>query len=274
VTGRMLNVGCGECFHPDWENADLAPTRPEVHRVDVTRGLPYGPESFDVVYHSHVLEHLDRRGAELLLLECWRVLANGGILRVVVPDLESICRLYLDRLDRARAGDVEAVADHGWMTLELLDQLVRDRPGGELGRRLASKLENEDFVRSRVDASLIDGPAPVPTLGPRPRRSLARGLARRLTQGRMHLARSSALVTAGHRGARAFDEGSFRATGEVHRWMYDELSLGDLLGSCGFQEVKRVDAFTSAIPGWDAYALDGREGVVRKPDSLFMEAKK
>ncbi len=270
----MLNIGCGECFHPDWENIDLAPTRSEVRRVDVTRGLPYGPETFDVVYHSHVLEHLDRSGAELLLLDCWRVLTNGGTLRVAVPDLESICRLYLDRLDRARAGDTEAAEDHSWMTLELLDQLVRDRPGGELGRRLASELENEDFVRSRVDAALIDGPAPGPPSDARPKRSLGRGLARRLSQGRMHLARSSALVTVGPRGARAFDEGSFRATGEVHRWMYDEVSLGALLASCGFSDVKRLDAFTSAIPGWETYELDGGEGIVRKPDSLFMEATK
>jgi 2-hydroxychromene-2-carboxylate isomerase len=41
-----------------------------------------------VVYHSHVLEHLPKDAAPRFVGECYRVLAEGGILRVVVPDLD------------------------------------------------------------------------------------------------------------------------------------------------------------------------------------------
>ena len=38
------------------------------------------------------------------------MLAPGGLLRVVVPDLETIARLYLKNLDEAVAGDAEAAS--------------------------------------------------------------------------------------------------------------------------------------------------------------------
>ena len=68
--------------------------------------------------------------------------------------------------------------------------------------------------------------------------------------------------------------GRFRRSGEIHQWMYDRFSLSQLLTSCGFREVCSVSAFESGISDWPSYNLDGADGVVRKPDSLFMEALK
>jgi hypothetical protein len=67
---------------------------------------------------------------------------------------------------------------------------------------------------------------------------------------------------------------AFRSQGEVHHWMYDRYSLKVLLESCGFKDVKRQSAFDSAIPHWNSFELDGKGREVRKPDSLFMEARK
>jgi predicted SAM-dependent methyltransferase len=50
--------------------------------------------SVEVIYSSHVLEHLDQREVELYLKEAWRVLCPGGILRLVVPDLALIIDKY------------------------------------------------------------------------------------------------------------------------------------------------------------------------------------
>src|SRR5262245_1221859 len=90
-----LNIGCGARFHPAWINLDLAPQHPSILQHDVTLPLPFPAEGFDAVYHAHVLEHLPRERARFCLSECARVLRPGGILRVVVPDLEQIARLYL-----------------------------------------------------------------------------------------------------------------------------------------------------------------------------------
>ena len=83
----MLNLGCGKIFHPDWVNVDLISNNPHVVAFDLNLGIPFAAESFDIVYHSHILEHLERPYAEHLLQECFRVLKPGGLLRVVVPDL-------------------------------------------------------------------------------------------------------------------------------------------------------------------------------------------
>ena len=68
-------------------------------------------------------------------------------------------------------------------------------------------------------------------------------------------------------------ETKFRSSGELHRWMYDRLSLGRLLREAGFARIKVCGPAESAIHGFADFGLDTDEkGVVRKPDSLFMEA--
>ena len=99
---RLLNIGCGAHYHPAWTNIDVAPASKEVLPWDVKKGLPFKDDSFDVVYHSHVLEHLSPQDASPFLRETARVLKPAGMTRVVVPDLEQIVRLYLEKLEAAR----------------------------------------------------------------------------------------------------------------------------------------------------------------------------
>jgi len=62
---------------------------------DIRKPLPFRDNSADAVYASHVLEHLYREQGQQLARECFRVLAPGGIVRLVVPDLNAIVREYL-----------------------------------------------------------------------------------------------------------------------------------------------------------------------------------
>jgi predicted SAM-dependent methyltransferase len=89
---RYLNLGCGNRYHPAWVNMDLHPRGRGVPIYDLAQGIPMDDSSFDVVYHSHVLEHIPSLAALPFIQECCRVLRPGGILRVVVPDLERICQ--------------------------------------------------------------------------------------------------------------------------------------------------------------------------------------
>lgn len=69
---------------------------PESTRVhDLTKGIPHEDGSVDVVYSSHMLEHLGPDQADFLLSEVWRVLKAGGTLRLIVPDLASAVQAYL-----------------------------------------------------------------------------------------------------------------------------------------------------------------------------------
>ncbi|HEV8435098.1 MAG TPA: methyltransferase domain-containing protein [Thermoanaerobaculia bacterium] len=250
---RYLNLGCGEHFRRDWTNVDFRSRDAAVQAHDITQGLSFAAASFDVVYHSHLLEHLRREQVAAFLSECHRVLRPGGVMRVVVPDLERIARAYLAALD---AGDA---ANHEWTVLEMYDQAVRETPGGEMVAVLSRQpLPNEAFILERCGAeaaAIIDA-------------SRSRAGSR---SKRRRLARAIDAIPL----LRDLRRGRFRRSGEVHHWMYDRLSLGRLLQSAGFADIRLETAATSRIAGWPQFELDtDGAGNVRKPDSLFMEGSK
>ncbi len=91
-----LHIG-GEIAHADWKIFNIA-AGPQVdyvgHCADLSR---FADASVAEIYASHVVEHL-RFKTELpaALREFHRVLAPGGSLRVSVPDLATLCKLFLD----------------------------------------------------------------------------------------------------------------------------------------------------------------------------------
>src|SRR5713226_7089105 len=131
-TRMLLNLGCGERCHPDWINVDLTAGRSGVIAHDLAKGIPFSSESADAVYLAALFEHIRRNDAASFLREIYRVLKPGGIVRVGVPDFEKICRIYLEKLEAALAGDKQAVYDYDWIVLEMLDQMVRETSGGSM----------------------------------------------------------------------------------------------------------------------------------------------
>ena len=244
----FLNLGCGARFHKDWVNLDIAPTEPErVISHNLLEPLPFADGTFSAVYHSHVLEHLPKAAADSLIAECRRTLHPGGTLRVVVPDLETIAKLYLDYLSGAWAGDKAAIERHEWMTLEVLDQLTREQSGGEMLKHWKQQpMPAESFVLERMGGEV---------------------------RGVLEMLRKP--VSRAPRPAPQTPEevGRFRAGGEVHKWMYDRVSLKALLLRHRFSNIAVCSATESSIPGWASFQLDcDPEGNPRKPDSLFVEA--
>ncbi len=61
---------------------------------DMTYGIPLPDESVDYVFSSHFLEHLTKAGGEQLMTETLRVLRPGGVVRILVPDLEQAIAAY------------------------------------------------------------------------------------------------------------------------------------------------------------------------------------
>lgn len=271
---NLVNLGCGSTYREGWINLDLEPPAPEVRKWDLRRGIPLAPGSVDAVYMSHVLEHLSRSDAKAVLLDALRVLRSGGVIRVVVPDLELQCREYLAALEAVVHAEPGAEARDEWMRLELLDQMVRSRVGGDLLEHiLAAPPAQRDFIRRRIGAEAdVYWEKPEAAPGVRLPRS---GLLHRLPNWiRRKLAAAAVRVIAGPAAAAAFHEGLFRNSGEVHRWMYDRVSLDRLLRDTGFASYRVVDAWTSGIPSFARYELDAAGRQVRKPDSIFVEAVK
>jgi predicted SAM-dependent methyltransferase len=241
----MCNLGCGSRHHPDWINLDFHGDGSSVFSWDLQQGLPLPDRSCDVIYSSHAIEHFTRDGASRFLTECRRVLKSGGTLRVVAPDLEGITRAYLACLEAARSGATGAADRYEWITIELLDQLVRHSGGGEMLKYWAQEsVPAEDFVAARV--------------GTEYRR------ARTYWKGR----------PVPERTLNAYEVGRFRLGGEVHQWMYDSYSLERLLSECGYVDPHSCSAGESAIPSFATYGLDTEpDGSTYKPDSFFIEAK-
>jgi SAM-dependent methyltransferase len=263
---RFLNLGCGERFHPDWVNLDLHLAGPAVRRWDLRDELPFADGFFDVVYHSHVLEHFHRAEGLRLLKQCHRVLRSGGTIRVAVPDLERIARLYLEALEGSLTGDPAWRARYEWMLLEMYDQTVRETSGGEmLAYVRRDPLPEAGFVAARLGGELRRMTAP-------PASSPAR---RSFSALPSFVLRQIARLALGRGRLCAYDLGQFRLSGEVHRWMYDRYSLARSLEGVGFAGAEVVGAAESRIPGWAGFHLDTEpDGSVYKPDSLYMEAVK
>ena len=123
-----LNIGCGDAPTPGWTNYDNSPAvrlarwplltgglrsvglidagnvafiancrRLGISHANAARRIPHANGTVDVVYSSHMIEHLDRWEAESFLAECLRVLKPGGVLRLVAPDLRWTILEYMEK---------------------------------------------------------------------------------------------------------------------------------------------------------------------------------
>jgi len=125
-----INIGCGQTPTKGWRNYDNSlsirfakiPILPDLLRKlrflessqyqfiqfvrenkieygDATKGLSIQDASVDVLYSSHMLEHLDRNEATKFLKEALRILRPGGIIRIAVPDIKRQVTQYVDSCD-------------------------------------------------------------------------------------------------------------------------------------------------------------------------------
>ena len=64
--------------------------------LDATKALPFADETFDLIYASHVLEHVAWYQLESVLAEWVRILKVGGSIEVWLPDGLKICKAFVD----------------------------------------------------------------------------------------------------------------------------------------------------------------------------------
>ncbi len=283
---KALNLGCGRRYHPDWVNIDFKSHSDTVIGHNLYQGIPAENNTHDLVYHSHLLEHFPKDHAPKFLQECRRVLKPGGVLRVVVPDLEGIIQQYMTSLEKALAGKPGWDTNYDWMMLELLDQTVRQSPGGAMATYLKQEgIPNANFVIQRlgVEATRLMGAKTSNikrhSTGPSP--SGVKQWVETWVKPVYRLLRYSAyrretmLKTVLGQEYETLQLGRFRQRGEVHQWMYDRYSLKRLLEQCGFVDIVQRTATDSYIADWASFNLDTEpDGSTYKPDSLFMEARK
>lgn len=257
---KCLNIGCGCRYNSSWVNIDINPVDKDVIGYDINKRIPFTDNSFDVVYHSHLIEHIPKKRAESFIKDCVRIVRPGGIMRVVVPDLEQIARMYLKSLEQAVSGSEGWAANYEWMMLEMYDQAVRNQPGGDMAAFLAKEhIPNKDFIIARIGVEARNFMETGSNTRPRDGRFLKK-IYRVLRFGRDYM---------------PVKIGRFRLSGEVHQWMYDRYSLSVLLEKCGMTDIIQRSATESYLQDWVKWNLDTEtDGTIYKPDSLYMEGKK
>ncbi|MDD5570030.1 MAG: methyltransferase domain-containing protein [Bacteroidales bacterium] len=269
---KLLNLGCGSHYHEEWTNVDFVGRGKSVRGYNLTNGIPFPDNSFDVVYNSHVLEHFSRREAICLINEIKRVLKPKGILRIAIPDLRVICQLYNEIVNDLLEGSNNRENDYDWIMLELFDQTVRKYGGGEMGEYLTNKnIINKDFIISRIGFEAKN----IWNKVEKTEKKIFYFHIKRLAVKIINKIKVIFLkIILGKKNYSFMEEGRYRNSGEIHKWMYDEYSLTRLLRNNGFIEIKKMSAFESQIPDFGKYELDVVKNEIRKPDSLFVECIK
>lgn len=115
----ILEIGPGtmdakSIVFPGADTVDAVVGKPTAKSVWGQEPLSLRTESYDLVFASHVLEHVPWYRVDAALREVLRVLKPGGEFEVYVPDFAHIVRCYLDK----RCGDTWRVfnPEGDWMT--------------------------------------------------------------------------------------------------------------------------------------------------------------
>jgi SAM-dependent methyltransferase len=99
ATIRRLHWGCGGSARPGWINTDIKHGPGIDISVDIRDGLPLEDDSVDYIVSVHALQEIPLDDLLPALSELRRVLAPGGVLRLVLPDFLKGVRAY-ERGDR------------------------------------------------------------------------------------------------------------------------------------------------------------------------------
>ncbi len=113
-----VNIAAGPFGQKKWVNIDMFQHENISFRFDCRKKLPFQDATVKRIRAEHVLEHLCIRDeAPFFLRQCFRILEQGGVLRIVVPDVEKYMKAYVSK-------DNEVWKTLGWD----LTNLPKDMP--------------------------------------------------------------------------------------------------------------------------------------------------
>ena len=95
-TDLLVNIGAGKSGKSGWVNLDGFANHGVNCRYDARKHLPFSDNSVRGIFTEHFLEHIDyTEDVPIFLGECYRVLMDGGVIRIIVPDAEKYLNAYV-----------------------------------------------------------------------------------------------------------------------------------------------------------------------------------
>jgi predicted SAM-dependent methyltransferase len=88
-----VQIGAGQSNEPGWLNTDIDPGPGQAY-LDATKPLPFRDGSIQYIFSEHVVEHLFYADGLSFFKEAHRVLAPGGKIRTVTPNLKQLVALF------------------------------------------------------------------------------------------------------------------------------------------------------------------------------------
>jgi len=93
---RCLEIGPGKERIHGFETLNIVSGEHVDYIADAAKRLPFPEDTFEIIYASHILEHVPWYMAQDVLTEWVRVLAPNGHLEICVPDGVKICKAFVD----------------------------------------------------------------------------------------------------------------------------------------------------------------------------------
>ena len=93
---RYLEIGPGDARIIGFETLNTIKTRTTDYVGDINDKLPFTSNQFNLVYASHVIEHVFWYKISNVFSEFYRVLAPGGALEIWVPNGLKIAKAFVD----------------------------------------------------------------------------------------------------------------------------------------------------------------------------------
>ena len=224
--------------------------------------LKFNDNTFDFIYCSHFIEHLTKDQLRRFLNECYRILKPNGIIRIVTPDFDEMVFTYTNLINSGKKNQA------AFVKLEIIDQLVRKRSGGELYDYYSNDLSEQfvSFIRSRTGEELSSSTRPTNF------KSFISKLRRLIFRSYVKLI--CFLLPKAFKNLNV----SFADVGELHQWLWSENELITQLHHLNFKDCQKMN-YTESLSSYfkDSYLidLDINRSLPRKgSESMYIEAKK
>jgi SAM-dependent methyltransferase len=107
---RKLEIGPGLERIAGFETVNIIWGKDVDYVMDASKRMPFQENTFQIVYASHILEHIPWYQVQDVLKEWFRVLRSDGVLEIFVPDGYLIAKTFVE----AELGISNNIDNDGW----------------------------------------------------------------------------------------------------------------------------------------------------------------